>query len=108
MTSFKEKSKKAEQETKHWKYAAWTLPFVALVALAVVDIIGLSTVYSTLIVVIVTVFFATSVFWWWWALHKFVDVMKAMENTAKTLKDIQAHINEVKKDLFKSDSDRKR
>lgn len=106
MTSFQEKSKKAERETKYWKYAAWTLPFVALTALAVVDLIGLNSLYSTLVVVIVTVFFGTSVFWWWWALHKFVDVMKSMEITAKTLSDIQRYISDVKKDLFDSDRDR--
>lgn len=106
MANFKEKIKKAEQQTKYWKYAAWTLPFVALAALAIVDLIGLNTVYSTLIVVISTVFVATSVFWWWWALHKFVDIMKAMESTAKTLSEVQKYINDIKKSLFNRDGDR--
>lgn len=103
-----ERAKRAEQQAKWWKYAAWTMPFVALALIVFTHFIGFTTWYEQVIVATATVFFTVSVLWWWWALNKLVDIMKGLEATALSLSYIKDGIRDFKKALRLNnrDSDR--
>jgi hypothetical protein len=103
----KENIERTEKQVRLWKYAAWTLPFVALSAIVFIHFVGFNDWLDKTIVMTATLFFAISVFWWWWALHKLVDVLKGLEAASKGLQSLKASINDFKKYLQDSDdSDR--
>ena len=99
---------KTKRQVKYWQYAAWSLPFLALALLAVTHFVGLSSIYSILIAVIVCSFFFASVFWWWWTLDKILIILKAFEETGKSLGWIQKDIADTKHEIRQSLSDRER
>lgn len=105
--STKNTIKNTERQVRAWKYAAWTLPFVALSAIVFVYFVGFHDWLDKTIVITATLFFAISVFWWWWALHTLVDVLKGLEAASKGLQSLKASIKDFKKYLQDSnDSDR--
>jgi hypothetical protein len=99
-------SKKTETQVRLWKYAAWTLPFVALAAIVFSSFIGIETMFDKTIVIISSSFFAIAVFWWWWALHKLLDIVKVLDATARSLQWVKNSIGSIRKDLQDHDSDR--
>ena len=107
MSSDHDKVKKTERGAKYWKYAAWTLPFVALAALIFSEYLGINSFYKKIITITVTVFFGTSVFWWWWALDKLTFLVKTMQKTSENFNEVKENIREVKEDIH-DDSNRQR
>ncbi len=53
-------------------------------------------------------FFFASVFWWWWTLDKILIILKAFEETGKSLGWIQKDIADTKHEIRQSLSDRER
>jgi len=100
------KSEQTEKQVQLWKYAAWTLPFVALAAIIISSFVGIDTMFDKTIVIISSAFFAVAVFWWWWALHKLLDIVKIMDATARSLQWVKDSIGSIRKDLQDHDSDR--
>jgi hypothetical protein len=101
-------TEKTKREVTYWSYAAWSLPFAALALIIFSYFIGYETLLDKSLVLITTLFFGTSVFWWWWALHKLLYIIKSMEETAIHLGLVKKDITDVKEDIRKRDSDRKR
>ena len=109
MKNLPELVKKAKQETKWWSYAAWTLPFVALSIITFEHFVGWETWYGKTVIVVSVTFFTISVYWWWWALNKFVQVLRAMEETDKHFDDIKDTLRETREvieQLKQNDSNR--
>lgn len=90
---------KVKDQTKLWRYAAWTLPFVALSAIAFAYFLGTDTLLTRFILITCVVFFSISVFWWWWALDKFTELMKDRFLMQKRFEDICNEFKKIKKDL---------
>lgn len=99
-------SEKTTKQVQLWKYAAWTLPFIALAAIVISSFVGIETMFDKTIVIISSTFFAVAVFWWWWALHKLLDIVKIMDATARSLQWVKDSIGSIRKDLKDHDSDR--
>jgi hypothetical protein len=88
-------------QAKYWKYAAWTLPFVALAAIVFAFWIGDDTLLAKFIIIICTIFFSISVFWWWWALDKFTQLIKEKLGLEKKLEFFADEIRAIRKDISK-------
>jgi len=99
MDSFFKQVRKTENEARRWKYAAWTLPFIALVILLFVNMIGWDTLYQKLIIVVVVAFFSVSIFWWWWALDRICHVIQQLHNTEKRLTEVKSEIVKTRDSL---------
>lgn len=106
VNNLSKKTKSTETQVRLWKYAAWTLPFVALAAIVFSSFTGIDTLVDKIIVIISSAFFAVAVFWWWWALHKLLDIVKIMDATARSLQWVRDSIGSIKRDLKDHDSDR--
>ena len=86
-----------EKQARWWKYAAWTLPFIALAILIGEELLGFDTAPTSFIIVIT--FIATSVFWWWWAISKIVYMLKCSFKMESNFEDIKKEIKQVRKDV---------
>ena len=106
MDDFSKKTQSTETQVGLWKYAAWTLPFVALAVIVFSSFIGIDSLFDKAIVIICSAFFAVAVFWWWWALHKLLDIVKVLDATARSLQWVKNSIGSIRKDLKDHDSDR--
>ena len=100
------KTQSTEIQVRLWKYAAWTLPFVALAVIVFSSFVGIDSLFDKIVVIVSSTFFAIAVFWWWWALHKLLDIVKIMDATARSLQWVKDSIGSIKKDLRDHDSDR--
>jgi len=100
------KTRSTETQVRLWKYAAWTLPFVALAAIVFSSFVGIESLFDKTIVIVSSTFFAIAVFWWWWALHKLLDIVKVLDATARSLQWVKNSIGSIRKDLKDDDSDR--
>jgi len=92
------KAKKIIIETRLWAFAAWTMPFAALAALFLFEVVGWDDLYKQSIVASGVLFFTISVFWWWWAIAKVSQLAKMFIDTREKFYDIKANIQEIKKD----------
>lgn len=106
MEDISKKAQSTEKQVVLWKYAAWTLPFVALAAIVLSSFVGIETMFDKTIVIISSSFFAVAVFWWWWALHKLLDIVKVLDATARSLRWVKNSIGSIRQDLKDHDSDR--
>ena len=97
--TFKIIALKTEKETMWWSYAAWTLPFIALLSIILTYFIGVDSWISITMIVITTTFFSVSVFWWWWALNKINTVMKSMHNTNEEFRSLKDDLTKIIKDV---------
>lgn len=88
---------KDPQQIKWWKYAAWTLPFVALTILIGEILLGFDS-YLTAII-ISTTFIASTVLWWWWAINKIAVMLSRSEKMQESFKTLSEDIKEVKRDV---------
>jgi len=89
--------KNTEKQARWWKYAAWTLPFVALAILIGEELLGFDTAPTSLIIVVT--FIATSVFWWWWAISKIVYMIKCSHKMESNFEELKDELKEIKKDV---------
>lgn len=89
--------KKTEKEAQYWRYAAWTLPFVALAILIGEKLLGFDTAPTS--IVIAVTFVATSVFWWWWAISKIAYMIKCSHRVESNFEAIKNELSEIKKDV---------
>ena len=106
MDNYSKKTQATETQVRLWKYAAWTLPFVALAAIVFSSFVGIDSLFDKTIVIVSSTFFAIAVFWWWWALHKLLDVVKVLDATARSLRWVKDSIGSIRKDLRDDDSNR--
>jgi hypothetical protein len=90
---------KIDTQIKYWKWAAWTLPFVALSAIVFAFWIGTESTIQKFLITITAVFFGISVFWWWWALDKLATLVKDRFGVIEKMDQIVNEIKELKKDL---------
>jgi len=91
------------RQIKWWKYAAWTLPFVAVFLLLSSEILG-SDWKAKVICGIITVFLLVSVFWWWWCVDKIKIIFAYQKANELTFKEVLKEIRETKK-MFENDKD---
>jgi uncharacterized membrane protein YqjE len=104
----KHRYEKTKKEVRYWRYAGWSLPFVALAVLALIQLIGFDSYYSIAVAAVICTFFFVSVMWWWWTLDKILQIIKAFEETGKALLQIQKEISYTKNEIEKGLSDRER
>lgn len=90
---------KIDIQVKWWKWAAWTLPFVALAAIVFSYLIGTHDLFHKIIVVVCTGFFGASVLWWWWALEKLHNLVKEKFKFEKKFEELVVEIRKIKKDV---------
>jgi hypothetical protein len=90
---------KIDNQVKYWKWAAWTLPFVALGAIAFGYWIGTSTSFHIIMVITCTTFFGISVFWWWWALEKVAKMVKDRLTIEQKFEAIIDEMRSLRKDI---------
>jgi hypothetical protein len=88
-----------------WKYAAGTLPFVSLVIIVLLDIIGWTALHNKILFIILIGFFASGVIWWWWAIDKIVSLTNLLINTEKKFDEIKTEIKIIKQEIKSLDSD---
>ena len=88
-----------ETQTRYWKYAAWTSPFVALAVLLGEIFLGFDSLVNITSITITVMFIAISVFWWWWAIHKIVIMMNSAERVEKNFNEFKDELKEIKKDV---------
>lgn len=88
-----------EKEVQWWAYAAWTLPFVALVSLFFIEMFGWKHLYQKFIVVGGVSFFSLAVFWWWWAIFKIKSIAILMSNASDKFKELQQELSKFKNNL---------
>lgn len=93
---------KTSKQVQWWSYAAWTLPFVALIILGAEYVLGWgeNIIEHTLIFVGI-VFFSISVYWWWWALHKIRDMIRELEKTQQKIDCVRNEIIETRLEIKK-------
>lgn len=94
-----------DKQISYWKYAAWTLPFLALAGIIFFHWIGWDTTLQRFLVIIFTVFFGISVFWWWWALDKLGSLIKEKLNVVNQLNVLANEIKKLRKDLREDNTD---
>ena len=76
---------KTRQAVRLWKYAAWSLPLIALVLVLSSWYFGFQTLEQIIIVSIIAVFSSAVFIWWWWATFTIYDVVKATDDSLKKL-----------------------
>lgn len=95
-------------QVKWWAYAAWTLPFVALVILGVEYVFNWTTFYEKSIMIMGVVFFSISVYWWWWALYKIKQMIDQLSITQEKIDQVKHAIVKTRKVIEQDVSDRQR
>jgi hypothetical protein len=90
---------KIDKQTKLWKYAAWTLPFLALAAIIFAYWIDPKSLLNKTIIIICTAFFSVSVFWWWWALDKLSLLVKEKLGIEEKFHTLTEELKAIRKDL---------
>lgn len=93
---------KIESQARWWKYAAWTLPFVALAVLVSLDFLNLDNLYHIATLIIIITFFSVSVFWWWWAIDAIRRMFVIMKRTEENFEEVKQSLKETKK-IIKDD-----
>lgn len=95
---------KIDNQIKYWKWAGWTLPFVALAGIVFSYWIGTDDLFHKIIVTVCTGFFGVSVFWWWWALEKLSQLIKEKFNFEKKIEILVGEMKSLRRDI-KNDLD---
>lgn len=88
---------KKESQAQWWKYAAWTLPFVALAILISLDFLNLDKLYHIASLVIIITFFSVSVLWWWWAIDAIRQMFIIMKRTEQNFEEVKRSLKETRK-----------
>jgi len=94
-------SEKTKKEVRWWRYAAWSLPFVALAGLIFFNLLGWDSAFEKALVIGSTIMFGISVFWWWWAIYKIFNFADMMGKTADRIDSIKKEFNNLKDSLKK-------
>lgn len=94
-----------DKQISYWKYAAWTLPFLALAGIIFFHWIGWDTTLQRFLAIIFTVFFGISVFWWWWALDKLGSLIKEKLNVVNQLNVLANEIKKLRENLREDNTD---
>lgn len=103
---FKKIVEQAQKEASYWKFAAWTLPFVALGLLVLEYWIGSTKWFEITLLSITLIFFTVSVFWWWWAIHKIMIILEGMNRTSDNFEEIKQQLEDTKKSFQETFGDR--
>jgi len=98
---------KFKRQSKWWKYAAWTAPFISLAALIGSELLYLNQIKGIISMATVIVFIAASVFWWWWAMDKMNELIHKYVSTEEKFVEIKDYIKETK-DLLEEHHERDR
>ena len=96
--------KKIQRQVTYWKYAAWTLPFLAVFLLMSADLIGFEDYRRNVICAIIFTFLCICVFWWWWCVDKIKIIFAYQRANELTFAEVLKEIRETKK-MFENDSD---
>ena len=99
---------KFKRQSKLWRYAAWTAPFVALAALIGTEYIVLNDYKGYVSLAVVIVFISTSVFWWWWVMDKLNDLVRLILSSEEKFLEVKDYIKETKEIMDGHERDRKR
>lgn len=87
------------KEARYWKYAAWTMPFVALAVLIGEIILGHKQEQAITSMIIIATFVTTSVFWWWWSLNKIVYMIKKSDQVLDDFVEVKKQLQEIKENV---------
>ena len=98
--------RKIVTEIKYWKWAAWTLPFVAIITLISLDYLDLDRWYDQVSLAIIVGFYSASVLWWWWALYRIGDIYKRQVKIDQGFEELKKEIKETKKIITSDVSNR--
>jgi hypothetical protein len=96
------------KQAKWWRYAAWTLPFVALATLIGFEYFSLNNLYDIAVITTIVVFFSVSVFWWWWAIDAIKKMFVLMQITESNFNDVKKALQETKEILRNDMGNRQR
>jgi hypothetical protein len=99
---------KIQKQSKWWKYAAGTLPFVALTIVVLLDLIGWTEIHTKILFIILIIFFSSGVVWWWWAVDKIVHLTKLLIEAEHKFDDLKNEIKSIKRDIESLDSNSKK
>lgn len=88
-----------QQQSQWWKYAAGTLPFVALAIVVLLDLIGWTELHTKLLFTTLIIFFSSGVVWWWWAVDKIVYLTKLLIDSERKFDELKSEISSIKQDV---------
>jgi len=94
-----EQAKNTIIQTNYWKFAASSVPIVALGAIFFVYFIGWEDLFDKLVTIGSISFFAIAVFWWWWAISKIVEMMSRSHRMEDNFDDLKKELKEIKRDV---------
>lgn len=86
--------------TRAWIYAGLTMPFTALTAIIITNVIGWESILDSLVSIILIVFITTCVIWWWWAMHYIGVLTKTLIKTEEKFSELKKELKEIRK-LFR-------
>lgn len=89
------------KETMYWRWAAWTLPFVALALVVTEYLLGWDSALQKTVISIVVIFFGVSVYWWWWALTRIILLLSALKKTEESFEEIKHELRLTREELKK-------
>ena len=93
-----EQAKNTIIQTNYWKFAASSVPIVALGAIFFVYFIGWKDLFDKLVTIGSISFFAIAVFWWWWAISKISQFSKMISESADKMDDIKQELVAIRKE----------
>jgi hypothetical protein len=85
-------------QTNYWKFAASSVPIVALGSIFFVHFIGWEDLFDKLVTIGSISFFAIAVFWWWWAISKISQFSKMISDSADKITDIKEELIAIRKE----------
>lgn len=92
---------RTSREAEYWRFAAWTLPFVALALVVTEYLLGWDTALQKTVISIVVIFFGVSVYWWWWALTRIILLLSALKKTEDGFEEIKQELRLTREVLKK-------
>jgi hypothetical protein len=85
-------------ETNYWKFAASSVPIIALGTIFFVYFIGWDDLFDKLVTIGSISFFAIAVFWWWWAISKISQFSKMISDSTDKMDDIKQELVAIRKE----------
>ena len=92
---------RATFQSKIWKYFAWSLPMIWLVAEFLLYMFGFENIANKLLIFGGIFFFAISIIWWWWAVDTIRLFAEAMQRTSNNFNGIKQELRKVRENLNK-------
>ena len=83
---------KTRKAVRLWKYAAWSLPLIALALVLSAWFFGYQTLEEIIVLIIIGTFASAMFIWWWWATFTIYDVVQATDDRLKKLNQVNSKL----------------